>query len=128
MSRVIAQAKKKYKISIIAECFILLITALVLMSWQWQTAISFYLGAMAIFLPYCVFVFLVFFRKKQQFSNKITYFYYGEGIKFLLTIVCIIATFKFFSSMQPIAFFSGYFIAIILNNILPFLVDKYVKI
>ncbi|MDO5054236.1 MAG: ATP synthase subunit I [Pasteurella oralis] len=128
MSRVIAQAKKKYKRSLTIESLILLITALILMSWQWQIAASFYLGAMAIFLPYCVFVFLVFFRKKQQFSNKITYFYYGEGIKFLLTIVCIIAIFKLFSSMQPIAFFSGYFIAIVLNNILPFLVDNYLKI
>lgn len=69
-----------------------------------------------------------FFTKKQQFSNKLTTFYGGEAVKFISTIFLIVLAFKLFNSMHFIAFFVGYFITIVLNNILPFFISKYLNI
>ncbi|EJS87595.1 F0F1 ATP synthase subunit I, partial [Pasteurella multocida subsp. multocida str. Anand1_cattle] len=73
------------------------------------------------YLFHIVYLFGSFFYKKQQFSNKLTTFYGGEAVKFISTIFCIVLAFKLFNSMHFIAFFVGYFITIVLNNILPFL-------
>lgn len=127
MSRVIQQAKKKYKMVLSIEFIILLASLFLLTFWQWKIALSFSLGIVAIFLPYCLFVWVVFFTKNQQLSNKITSFYRGEAIKFVSTIVLIVLAFRLYADMHIMAFFTGYFIAIILNNILPFLVSKYLK-
>ncbi|AAK03571.1 ATP synthase subunit I [Pasteurella multocida] len=128
MSKVIYQAKKQYKIALGIELGVLLASLICLLGYQWQVAISFILGSSAIFIPHCLFVWFVFFTKKQQFSNKLTTFYGGEAVKFISTIFLIVLAFKLFNSMHFIAFFVGYFITIVLNNILPFFISKYLNI
>lgn len=124
MSRIIQQAKTKYNYALSSEIIVLiLITGIFAIS---QNGISFALGALAIFLPHCIFVWLVFFSKKQQISQKMTALYRGEVVKFLLTIGLTVSAFKLFS-INILAFFTGYFLTIILNNLFPFLVDKYLK-
>lgn len=110
------------------ELGVLLTSFVCLIGYKWLIGVSFLLGALAIAIPHGLFVWLVFFTKKQQISNKLTTFYRGEAVKFISTIFFIVLAFKLVDSMHVIAFFIGYFITIVLNNLLPFLVSKYLNI
>ncbi|MDG2939172.1 ATP synthase subunit I [Bisgaard Taxon 10/6] len=126
MSRVIGQARQQYKKALIVELGGLMFFFLLLCLWQWKSAVSFGLGFLSAFLPFAVFVLIVFFRK-ATYSTGMTAFYRGEAIKFGLTVICIIACFKLFATMNFIVFFMGYFVALILNNLLPVLIGKKIK-
>ncbi|MGC6408935.1 ATP synthase subunit I [Bisgaard Taxon 45] len=128
MSQVIDRARKKYKMTLWVELGVLLTSFVCLIGYKWLIGVSFLLGALAIAIPHGLFVWLVFFTKKQQISNKLTTFYRGEAVKFISTIFFIVLAFKLVDSMHVIAFFIGYFITIVLNNLLPFLVSKYLNI
>ncbi|MGC6405934.1 ATP synthase subunit I [Bisgaard Taxon 45] len=128
MSQVIDQARKKYKMTLWVELGVLLTSFVCLIGYNWLIGISFLLGALAIAIPHSLFVWFVFFTKKQQISNKLTTFYRGEAVKFISTIFFIVLAFKLVDSIHVIAFFIGYFITIVLNNLLPFLVSKYLNI
>ncbi|MGC6248901.1 ATP synthase subunit I [Bisgaard Taxon 45] len=128
MSQVIDRARKKYKMTLWVELGVLLTSFVCLIGYKWLIGVSFLLGALAIAIPHGLFVWLVFFTKKQQTLNKLTTFYRGEAVKFISTIFFIVLAFKLVDSMHVIAFFIGYFITIVLNNLLPFLVSKYLNI
>ncbi|WP_443091747.1 ATP synthase subunit I [Basfia succiniciproducens] len=126
MSRIIGQAKRKYKKTFVSEFGLFMFFCLILLPWQWQSAVSFGLGFLSAFLPFVVFVLMVFFRK-QIYSNQMTMFYRGEAIKFALTIIFVILCFKLFILMNFIVFFIGYFVALILNNVLPLIWENKIK-
>lgn len=126
MSAVIKQARSKYKISLLIEFFVFISVFALLSIGNYQISLSFLFGALSVFIPYCFFVFLMFFIK-QGCINNLKMFYYGEFVKFILTIVFVVLVFKIFA-INFIAFFVGYFFSLLLNNLLPFMVNKYLKI
>ncbi|WP_032093266.1 MULTISPECIES: ATP synthase subunit I [Pasteurellaceae] len=127
MSAIIKQAKRQYQFALGIELLVLLVIFSVLIALQWNIAVSFVLGAISVFIPHCFFAASVFFTERQ-YANKLSAFYRGEVIKFVFTIILIIVAFKLFLSMNFIAFFAGYFLGLVLNNLLPFLISKYVRI
>lgn len=54
-----------------------------------------------------------------------TAFYRGEGLKWLATILLIIGCFKLVFPMDFVWFFMGYFIVLLLNNMIPFLLSRF---
>ncbi len=127
MSAIIKQAKRQYQFALGIELLVLLVIFSILIALQWNIAVSFVLGAISVFIPHCFFVAFVFFTK-QRYTNKLGAFYRGELIKFVFTIILIIIAFKLFLSINFVAFFAGYLLGLVLNNLLPFLISKYVRI
>ena len=123
MSRILSHAKKNYRKAIVIESLLLVVFYLLIYGWQRQSAVDFSYGFLSAFLPFCTFIFIIFYRK-QNFSTKLTALYKGEAIKFVLTIVFISISFKYFSVTNFIIFFSGFFIALMLNNLVPFLLRR----
>ncbi|HDL2989421.1 TPA: ATP synthase subunit I, partial [Mannheimia haemolytica] len=54
-----------------------------------------------------------------------TAFYRGEGMKWLVTIILVIGCFKLIPALDVVLFFVGYFIALFLNNMIPFVLSKH---
>lgn len=123
MSKVLTQARNRYKKAIVIESVCLVILSLFITLWWTKSAVDFSLGFVCAFAPFCVFVYIVFFRK-QEFSAKLTTFYYGEIVKFILTIVLVGGSLKWLSVSHFILFFIGFFTALALNNFIPFLLNK----
>lgn len=123
MSRIIQQAKVQYQKAIFIEIVIMLLLACFFALWQIKSALDFLFGFLSALIPFGVFVYVVFYRK-QHLSTKLTALYKGEATKFVLTIVFISISFKYFSVTNFIIFFSGFFIALMLNNLVPFLLRR----
>ncbi|OOS00473.1 hypothetical protein B0186_06430 [Canicola haemoglobinophilus] len=126
MSAVLKQTQKKYKISLLVEIVIFIVVLVFFSADNYIVFLSFLFGSLSVFVPYCVFVWLMFFVK-QEYENTLKMFYYGELVKFILTICIVVFIFKTFM-VNFIVFFIGYFITLLLNNLLPFMVSKYFKI
>lgn len=127
MSAVIKKTKKIYQITLFVEMItFFLVFSLLLMMTNKDIACSFLLGSLAIFIPHCLFTFMFFFTK-QEYNKKLTTFYRGEIVKFVVTIILLISIFLFIP-INVIAFFSGYFVAILLNNLYPFVISKCFRI
>lgn len=127
MSAIIKQVKKKYKIALSIELFIFIVIFAILTASQSIRAVSFLLGSLAIFVPYCMFVFFMFFKKREK-THQLKVFYRGGAIKFICTIIFIVVAFKSFPTINYVVFFMGYFLALLLNNLLPIMVAKIFKI
>ena len=124
MSQVLYQAKNNYIKALAIETILLIVLFLGLSVWQWKGAIAFSLGFLSILLPFIAFfciVFCIVFCWQKQLSTKLTSFYLAEAVKFLFTILLVIAFFKWFEITNFLLFFSGFMVALILNNLLPFL-------
>ena len=128
MSAVLNQTKKDYKYALGIELILMILCLLLLLVVeQGNTFFSFILGSFASFLPHCCFVYWVFFRKFAKNTNKMTAFYRGEGIKWLTTIILIVASFKIYSALAIKWFFVGYFLFLLLNIIVPICVKLQYK-
>lgn len=119
MSAVINKAKQQYRYALRLEIVLLVLLACVGFVWQWQIALSLWLGSLASFLPHCLFTYWIFFRQSAKNQSKMTAFYRAEGLKWLFTIGLIVAIFKGVPQLHFIAFFVGYFFALLLNITLP---------
>ena len=66
---------------------------------------------------------LILFFSQTRFSTKLKAFYLAEVVKFLFTILLVIT---FLNGLKLLIFtvFSGFMVALILNNLLPFCLDK----
>lgn len=53
-----------------------------------------------------------------------TALYRGEGLKWLLTIVLVVASFKLMMNLNVLAFFIGYIMMLVFNNLIPFVLSK----
>ncbi|RDE94515.1 ATP F0F1 synthase subunit I [Aggregatibacter aphrophilus] len=123
MSQVLTQAKNRYQKAILLEMGFILIFGALMSIWQWKSAVDFCLGFFSAFLPFCAFIYLIFYRK-QNLSTKLTALYRGEAIKFILTILFIVVSFKWLGVSQFFLFFTGFFMALVLNNLVPFLLNR----
>lgn len=124
MSTVINKAKQQYQRALGVEIASILILALALGIWKNGVSISFLLGCLASFLPHAVFVYWVFFRNSAKDRTKMTAFYWGEGIKWVVAIVLIVASLTLIPDLQYLVFFGGYFLALFFNIALPILLSR----
>ena len=124
MSFVINQAKRHYRKALWVElsivCFLTLIAWLI----KTEITLSFLAGLLSSFLPFCLFVYWIFFRFSQKNQSKMTALYRGEGLKWLATIVLVVASFKLLMNLNLLAFFMGYILMLIFNNLIPFVLSK----
>lgn len=123
MSRILSQAKKNYKKAIMIECLLFGFFSLLICAWQVQSAVDFSYGFLSAFLPFCVFALIIFYNK-QNLSTKLTALYRAEAVKFILTMVLIIIAFKWLFVINFIAFFVGFLLALVLNNLIPLFFNK----
>ncbi|WP_150539444.1 ATP synthase subunit I [Actinobacillus vicugnae] len=124
MSAVINRAKLQYRKALFIEWFVILGLSFLFLMMRSNSALSFFSGCLASFIPHCVFVYWVFFRNTAKDRTKMTAFYWGEGIKWLTAISLLIASLTLIPSLQILLFFSGYFLALFLNIFLPMLVSR----
>lgn len=124
MSAVINRAKQHYAKSLKVEGVILLLISIGLLGVKGNVSISFLTGSLASFLPFGLFVYWVFFKKTAKNSSKMTAFYWGEGVKWMATIMLLIAGLTLIPTLQIGAFFVGYFLALLLNNVIPFMLSR----
>ncbi len=127
MSAVIKRSKKIYRAALLFETIFLLMTAILLTIWHKVWAVSFTLGAVSSFIPYCFFVYWIFFRKTGYQPGKLAAFYQGEIFKWIITIGLISAVFWFCTELNITAFFTGYFLSLLLNNLLPMCLFAHIK-
>ncbi|NYA25647.1 ATP synthase subunit I [Haemophilus haemolyticus] len=123
MSRIIQQAKTQYRNAILIEIVIMLVSACFFAFWQIKSALDFLLGFFSALLPFSAFIYVVFYLK-QQLTTKLTALYRGEAIKFVLTIILISISFRYLEVTKFLPFFSGFFMALMLNNFIPFLLRR----
>lgn len=124
MSAVINKAKRHYLKALRTELSIIITGFLLLTILKGYVSVSFLIGSLAIFLPHCLFVYWIFFKKPAENHSKVTAFYRGEGVKWLTTIFLVIAGFKWIPDLQIGLFFTGYVVALLLNNVVPFVLSK----
>lgn len=123
MSRILSQAKKNYRKALVVESLLLVVFYLLINCWQTQSAVDFSYGFLSAFLPFCVFALIIFYTK-QNLSTKLTALYRAEAVKFILTMVLIIIAFKWLLVINFIAFFVGFLLALVLNNLIPLFFNK----
>lgn len=124
MSAVINKAKSQYKQALSVEVSIILMLTFVLFLWKGYVSISFLAGGVSSLLPHSVFVYWVFFRNSAKDRTKMTAFYWGEGVKWVVAIILMIASFTLIPDFQFLVFFVGYFLALFLNIALPMLFSR----
>lgn len=124
MSAVINRAKQRYINAIKWEIGVILVCFVGLNIYQQTFNLSFLAGAISSFLPHCVFVYWVFFKsaKKQQ---KMTAFYWSEAMKWFIAISLIILSFLLIPQLKVLIFFAGYFLALLLNIVLPVMLNRH---
>ena len=124
MSAVINRAKQRYIKAIKWEATIIFFSFFAVIAVQSELNFSFLAGAISSFLPHCVFVYWIFF-KLAKFQQKMTAFYWGEGMKWLMTMVLIILSFILLPALKVLFFFAGYFVALLLNIVLPVVLERH---
>lgn len=124
MSAVINKAKSQYRRALGIEAGAILVLAFILFLCKGNIAFSFLAGGISSFVPHCIFVYWVFFRNSAKDRTKMTAFYWGEGVKWLATIILMIASFTLIPHFQFLVFFVGYFLALFLNIALPMFLSR----
>lgn len=121
MSAVLKRAKNFYCKAMAVELVIFIsIVLLLAVLRSSKDSISFLLGVLVSFLPQCVFIYWVFFRKNLQ---KVTAFYRGEGLKWLVTIVLMVLVLKMVT-LNMVLFFLGYFLCLFCNGVFPIFLNR----
>lgn len=119
MSAIISQTKTYYRRALMAF-FVLLSVISVAVVWiNLSVAISFFSGSLASFLPFCLSVYWVFFRQRENKPIAVAEFYKAEGLKWGLTIILVIMSFKLLPVLHYLAFFAGYLFALLGSIVLP---------
>ncbi|WP_439239298.1 ATP synthase subunit I [Lonepinella sp. BR2919] len=124
MSAVLQQAQKLYKKVYIIEFVILIIAFFILSLFDTPLAYAFSIGYLVIFISSAIVIYFAFFyAKKRAEPIKITLFYSLEAIKFLFAILLIVISIKYLVVNNVFTFFIGFFIALALNSLLPFILN-----
>lgn len=123
MSAVIHQTKEHYIKSFIFQSILMIFICFFVFFWKKSIAIDFFIGMLVGYLPHILLVFWVFFRRNLEIQQKLNALYYGEGIKWLTTILLMVLSFRLKINLNIISFFTGYILLIILNNLVPFLLS-----
>lgn len=123
MSHILSQAKKNYRKALVVESLLLVVFSLFISFWHKQSAVDFGYGFLSAFLPFCFFAVIIFYSK-QDFSTKLTALYRAEAVKFVFTMIFIIIAIKWLMVTNFIAFFVGFLLALVLNNLIPLILNK----
>lgn len=125
MSAVINKAKQNYRYYLKLTLLLQLLVAMLIWGLCGANVVSFLLGALSSFLPYCLFVYWIFFRQKSVMNtHKMTAFYQGEALKWLATILCVVGVLKGYPELHLLLFALGYFLILLCNSLLPFLLKQ----
>jgi len=124
MSFVVNQAKQHYRKALWVEIGIVLLLTLLVSVLKFDITLSFLTGLLSSFVPFCLFVYWIFFRYSPKNQSKMTALYRGEALKWLATIVLIVASFKLITNLNVLAFFVGYIMMLVFNNLIPFVLSK----
>ncbi|MDD7426050.1 MAG: ATP synthase subunit I [[Actinobacillus] rossii] len=124
MSFVVNQAKQHYRHVLVIELGIITLLTFIVLVFKFDITLSFLFGLLSSFLPFCLFVYWIFFRYSPKNQSKMTALYRGEGLKWLLTIVLVVASFKLIMNLNMLAFFIGYIMMLFFNNLIPFVLSK----
>lgn len=124
MSFVVNQAKQHYRHVLMIELGIITLLTFIVLVFKFDITLSFLFGLLSSFLPFCLFVYWIFFRYSPKNQSKMTALYRGEGLKWLLTIVLVVASFKLIMNLNMLAFFIGYIMMLFFNNLIPFVLSK----
>lgn len=124
MSFVVNQAKQHYRHVLMIELGIITLLTFIVLVFKFDITLSFLFGLLSSFLPFCLFVYWIFFRYSPKNQSKMTALYRGEGLKWLLTIVLVVASFKLIMNLNVLAFFIGYIMMLFFNNLIPFVLSK----
>lgn len=124
MSAVILKTKQHYQKALIIEMLTLFGVCLGLLVWNGMMGLSFLMGSLVNFFAHCVFVYWIFFRKSAKNGTKMTAFYQGEALKWLVVIVLSGGSLKWMPDLQIIWFFVGFLMALLLNNVIPFVLSR----
>lgn len=127
MSAIIQQAKKHYSKALIIEFVLISAVTFLCFLIEKQASLSLLLGFLSAFLPYVSFVYWVFFSPFAKSANKLNTMYKGEGIKWIVAIILIAAVFILYKEINILVFFGGYFVALIINIVLPEIVKRISK-
>ncbi|MCK3655043.1 hypothetical protein A4G19_04470 [Pasteurellaceae bacterium Macca] len=128
MSIVLKKTKRLYQTVLLVEIgifFLAIVFFSIVEKSINETVLSFFVGLMAIFLPYLFSILLMFFR--QQVNQPLSRFYKVAAFKFSLTVVFIIMAIKFFAHLDHSVFFLGCILSLVLNSILPLVLNHYGK-
>jgi ATP synthase protein I len=99
------------------------LAALGLAAWDKLAAKSILLGAYCVILPHCLFTWYVFrFRGAVEPDLVLKSVYRGETLKFL-TLALLVATALKHAEMIPWLFFGGLVVALIMQALLPILIN-----
>ncbi len=119
----LGKAQQKYKITFLLESIVFILSVIFLYFLQKSFAVSFAAGFFSAFFPYVLFVGVFFFVKNRQKLN-LKRFYIGEACKLFFTAILVVIFFITIK-LNVILFFSGYFLAILTNNLLPFFIENF---
>lgn len=120
MSAVISQTKQFYRKALAWQAVGLVGISAVSVLFVGMAAGSFFAGLLCAFLPFCAFTYWVFFRQiAQPAAHRMAVFYRAEALKWLLTIILVVAAIKLVPQFDYIVFFVGYFLGLSGNIVLP---------
>lgn len=125
MSAVINRAKQQHLKAIKWEMGLIIFITFFLYFIKGMASFSFLAGALSSFLPHCAFVYWIFFKSAKN-QQKVTAFYRSEGIKWLVAILLITASFTLVPNLQLLFYFVGYFLALCLNIMLPIMLNRHI--
>ncbi|MDO4429964.1 MAG: ATP synthase subunit I [Lonepinella koalarum] len=127
MSAIIKQAKKNYSKALIIEFLFISAVSFLGVFIEKHTGLSLLLGFLSAFLPYLLFVYWVFFKPFTVSVNKLNIMYKGEALKWVVAIILIAFVFIFYKEMKILVFFSGYFVILAMNIVLPEIIKRVSK-
>lgn len=127
MSAILKQVKKHYSKALVAQFVLISAVSFLCILVEKHIALSLLLGSLSAFLPYVLFVYWVFFSPFAVSANKLNLMYKGEAIKWVVAIILIAAVFILYKNIKILVFFSGYFVALIMNIILPEIIKRVSK-
>lgn len=127
MSRVRQNTKRHYLIALPLELVLLLFSVLPVWAFFPKGGLSYSLGWGVIFIPQLLMVLWVFFRRNanQSLQQQVQRMYQGEILKWGVCITLIIGVLINYHALIPLAFFIGYFVGLVLNNLIPVLVIRF---
>ncbi|WP_044469506.1 ATP synthase subunit I [Mannheimia massilioguelmaensis] len=124
MSSVFIQTKNVYKKTFLIEFFFIFIGTWITYFCFTDQVFSFLFGALIAVLPQIAFIgYALYLKGNQPVENKVKVLYQSEVLKLVLTVILFIIAFYFFA-LKSMALFLGYFIFIVLNNLLPALLNS----
>lgn len=124
MSRVRQNTRRHYLIALPLELSLLLLSVLPVWGFFPKDGLSYGLGWSVSFIPQALMVLWVFFRRNVNPSpqQQVQQMYRGEILKWGTGISLIVGVLMFYRALEPLAFFIGYFVGLVLNNLIPVLV------